>query len=98
MKVLIIGGAGFISSMLIRYLITETDHQVVNPVKLTYAGNLESLAEIVENPRCIFERLDICERPAPARVFTDHAPDAVMHFAVAKDLLRVAPPWPEYWP
>ncbi|MFY9326507.1 MAG: GDP-mannose 4,6-dehydratase, partial [Georgfuchsia sp.] len=60
MKTLFVtGGAGFIGSALIRLLIAETDWRVVNIDKLTYAGNLESLTSVADNPRYRFSRTDI---------------------------------------
>ena len=61
MKLLITGGAGFIGSALIRHVITNTDHSVVNLDKLTYAGNLESLKSVEANPRYQFVQADICD-------------------------------------
>ena len=58
MKILITGGAGFIGSALIRYIINTTKHSVVNVDKLTYAGNLESLISIENNSKYIFEKVD----------------------------------------
>ena len=88
MKLLITGGAGFIGSALIRYLIEHTDDTVVNVDKLTYAGNLESLLEVSDNPRYSFVQIDICERTALDQVFTTHQPDAVMHLAAASHVDR----------
>ena len=81
MKILVTGGAGFIGSAVIRHIIRNTDDQVVNLDKLTYAGNLESLAETRESPRYAFEQIDICDRSGLDRVFAQHQPDAVMHLA-----------------
>jgi dTDP-glucose 4,6-dehydratase len=81
MKVLITGGAGFIGSAVIRYLIDRTPDSVVNVDKLTYAGNLESLATVAGSPDYAFEHLDICDREGLDRVFARHQPDAVLHLA-----------------
>ena len=88
MKIAVTGGAGFIGSALIRYLIGNTDAEVVNIDKLTYAGNLASLAEAAESPRYCFEQVDICNRAELARVFNHHRPDAVMHLAAESHVDR----------
>ncbi len=88
MKIFITGGAGFIGSALIRYLINETSHSVVNVDKLTYAGNLESLASISDNLRYVFERVDICDAQALTHLFNIHSPDAVMHLAAESHVDR----------
>ena len=62
MKIIVTGGAGFIGSEVIRQYIIETDYQVVNLDKLTYAGNLENLKDIDGNPRYKFIQGDICNR------------------------------------
>nr|WP_163503662.1 dTDP-glucose 4,6-dehydratase [Halomonas socia] len=88
MKLLITGGAGFIGSAVIRHVINDTDDQVVNVDKLTYAGNLESLQSVADNPRYAFEQLDVCDQPALADVFKRHQPDAVMHLAAESHVDR----------
>ena len=88
MKILLTGGAGFIGSAVVRQLIRETDAEVVNVDKLTYAGNLASLAEAGDDPRHHFERVDICDADEVARVFEEHRPDAVMHLAAESHVDR----------
>ena len=88
MKILLTGGAGFIGSALVRQLIRETTAQIVNVDKLTYAGNLASLAETRANPRHQFEQVDICDDAEVARVFEQHKPDAVMHLAAESHVDR----------
>ena len=88
MKILLTGGAGFIGSAVVRQLIRETDHVVVNVDKLTYAGNLKSLAEAGDSPRHHFKHVDICDADAIRDVFDDERPDAVMHLAAESHVDR----------
>lgn len=87
-RFLITGGAGFIGSALVRFLIAETEHQVVVVDKLSYAGNLASLASVADSPRFHFEQVDICDRPALDQVFARHQPDCVMHLAAESHVDR----------
>jgi dTDP-glucose 4,6-dehydratase len=88
MRILITGGAGFIGSALIRYLLNETQHEVFNLDKLTYAGNLQSLAHLAANPRYQFRQLDIADSTAVAQVFAQFQPQAVMHLAAESHVDR----------
>jgi len=88
MKLLITGGAGFIGSALIRYLIRETGHQVVNLDCLTYAASLGSLEEAQHSDRYAFEQVDIRDAETLSRVFAEHQPDGVMHLAAESHVDR----------
>jgi len=88
MKILVTGGAGFIGSALIRYIINNTDHSVINVDSLTYAGSLESLDCISQDARYVFEEVDVCDRLELTRVFGDQKPDAVMHLAAESHVDR----------
>jgi dTDP-glucose 4,6-dehydratase len=88
MKLLITGGAGFIGSAVIRHIIDNTEHSVINVDKLTYAGNLESLGSIKNNSRYAFEHIDICDANEIKRVFNTHQPDMVMHLAAESHVDR----------
>lgn len=86
--ILVTGGAGFIGSAVVRHIIESTQDNVVNVDKLTYAGNLESLESVENNPRYAFEQVDICDSKALLRVFEHHQPDAVMHLAAESHVDR----------
>ena len=86
--ILVAGGAGFIGSAVVRYLLRETGCQVINVDKLTYAGNLNSLKPVLPSSRHVFEQVDICDVAEIARVFREHAPDAVMHLAAESHVDR----------
>ena len=88
MKILVTGGAGFIGSAVVRHIIAHTPNSVVNLDKLTYASNLESLAEVSTSERYAFEQVDICNRAELDRVFAAHQPDAVMHLAAESHVDR----------
>jgi dTDP-glucose 4,6-dehydratase len=88
MKILITGGAGFIGSALIRFIIKNSNETVVNVDKLTYAGNLESLNDVAKNERYLFEQVDICNRDELKRVFSFYKPDVVMHLAAESHVDR----------
>lgn len=88
MKLLVTGGAGFIGSAVIRYLIEHTNHSVVNVDALTYAGNLESLTSVESSDRYSFEHADIGDAPRMAAIFDRYQPEAVMHLAAESHVDR----------
>ena len=86
--IFVTGGAGFIGSALVRFLINETEHTVVNFDKLTYAGNLESLASVEQNERYHFVKGDICDREIVSATFAKFQPDFIMHLAAESHVDR----------
>jgi dTDP-glucose 4,6-dehydratase len=90
--ILVTGGAGFIGSNFIRYVFENTgfEGKIVNIDKLTYAGNLENLADINEkySDRYVFERIDICDYDRVEDIFKRYSPDAVVHFAAESHVDR----------
>ena len=88
MKLLITGGAGFIGSALIRYIISETTDEVVNVDKLTYAGNLENLPGMSQSGRYSFEQVDICDDSEIRRILNQYQPDSIIHLAAESHVDR----------
>ena len=88
MKILVTGGAGFIGSAVVRFLINETPHKVINLDKLTYAGNLQSLKSIDSSERYTFVQADICERAHVDTILNTHRPDIIMHLAAESHVDR----------
>ena len=87
-KILVTGGAGFIGSDLIRYLMDETEYKVLNLDKLTYAGNLESISGADKSENYSFAQVDICDKEAVFKVVKDFQPDAIMHLAAESHVDR----------
>ncbi|TXI98326.1 MAG: dTDP-glucose 4,6-dehydratase [Neisseriales bacterium] len=85
---LVTGGAGFIGSAVVRQLINNSDYHVVNIDKLTYAGNLESLKEINDNPRYSFEQVDIGDKENISRIFKQYQPVGILHLAAESHVDR----------
>ena len=88
MKVLVTGGAGFIGSALVRYLVSETGAKVLNIDKLTYAGNLNSLRTIDNSPNYQFLRADICDRQIILSAIKEFEPTHIMHLAAESHVDR----------
>ena len=70
LNIIVTGGAGFIGSALIRWLLTNTKHKIINIDKLTYAGNLDSIPNNIINENYHFERVDIVDQKALSRIFS----------------------------
>jgi dTDP-glucose 4,6-dehydratase len=88
MRVLITGGAGFIGSAVCRHFIMDLGYKVIVVDKLTYAGNLASLAPVEGNPNYVFEKSDICDAAEMETIFTRYRPDAVVHLAAESHVDR----------
>ncbi len=87
-RFLVTGGAGFIGSAVVRYLIEETSHEVCVVDKLTYAGNLDNLKSVAGHRRYRFEKIDICDLEAIQQIIADFRPDIIMHLAAESHVDR----------
>ncbi len=87
-RILVTGGAGFIGSAVVRHILKDTQDSICVVDKLTYAGNLENLAEVADSPRFRFEKVDICDKAELDRVFSSFAPTHVMHLAAESHVDR----------
>ncbi|MCX8641181.1 MULTISPECIES: dTDP-glucose 4,6-dehydratase [unclassified Gilliamella] len=88
MKILITGGAGFIGSAVVRHIIKETQNEILVIDKLTYAGNLESLNMVFDNPRFHFQQIDICDRNYVEKTINNFEPNIIMHLAAESHVDR----------
>ena len=88
MRVIVTGGAGFIGSAVCRHFISDLNYDVVVVDKMTYAGNLASLAPVASSPRYVFEKHDICDAAAVNSIFAKYQPDAVVHLAAESHVDR----------
>ncbi|MFW5443119.1 MAG: dTDP-glucose 4,6-dehydratase [Methylococcaceae bacterium] len=86
--IMVTGGAGFIGSAVIRHIIFDTQYQVINVDKLTYAGNLESLEQVAADDRYSFEQVDICNASEIKRILELYQPDIIMHLAAESHVDR----------
>ena len=87
-KILVTGGAGFIGSAVVRYLINTIGCFVLNVDKLTYAGNLNSLKNVISNPKYSFEEIDICDVQKLDRAISEYEPNIIMHLAAESHVDR----------
>ncbi|WP_368941354.1 dTDP-glucose 4,6-dehydratase [Citrobacter werkmanii] len=88
MNIIVTGGAGFIGSAVVRHIIANTEHNVLNIDKITYAGNLDNLKNIEKDNKYQFSKIDICDRTSIAKALTKFQPDIIMHLAAESHVDR----------
>jgi dTDP-glucose 4,6-dehydratase len=88
MRVIVTGGAGFIGSAVCRHFINDLKYDVIVIDKMTYAGNMASLASVASSPHLFFEKKDVCDREAVRGIFENYQPDAVVHLAAESHVDR----------
>ncbi len=88
LRFIVTGGAGFIGSAVVRHLIADTDHDVLNLDVLTYAGNLDNLAPVAADPRYTFAKIDIRDADAVRDTIERYKPDVIMHLAAESHVDR----------
>jgi dTDP-glucose 4,6-dehydratase len=86
--IFVTGGAGFIGANFVLDWLAQSDEPILNIDKLTYAGNLNNLTSLKDDPRHIFARVDICDQSAVSALFTEHRPRAIVHFAAESHVDR----------
>lgn len=88
LMLMVTGGAGFIGSALIRYLINKTNDQVINVDSITYSGNLENLSQIDKSPRYFFEKENICDEKVMKQILDKYKPTKIIHLAAESHVDR----------